>query len=93
LRLLGGPCLLRFASPDTSSGAEGVRCRYAIVGGLLTRRAGGSLTLSENASELRAAVEGFAPRLKSHVYEHLQHRLHVAVSRRYFAALLTEAPG
>jgi hypothetical protein len=91
LRVLGKACVLRLASARTSFGADGVRCRYAIEGGLLARRASGSLTLSENGSELRAAVEGFVPRLSGRAYERLQHRLHVAVSRRYFTALIMEA--
>jgi hypothetical protein len=90
LRVLGRACVLRLAPARTSFGAGGVCCRYAIEGGLLARRANGSLTLSENGTELRAAVEGFVPRLSGQAYEHLQHRLHVAVSRCYFRALLAE---
>jgi hypothetical protein len=67
LRLLGrGPCLLRFDHPETSADGEVVSCRYPILGGLLARRAGGAITLSQTAGdepELRAAVTGFAPRL------------------------------
>lgn len=90
LRVLGGPCLLRLASPQTSTDSRGVRCRYAIEGGLLARRAGGALTLCAGDTELRAAVEGFVPRLRVQAFQRLQHRLHVAVSRRYFTALLSE---
>jgi hypothetical protein len=91
LRVLDRACVLRLAPPRTSFGGDGVRCRYAIEGGWLARRPSGSLTLSENGTELRAAVEGFVPRLSWQVYEHLQHRLHVAVSRRYFTALISGA--
>jgi hypothetical protein len=90
LRVLGRACVLRLAPARTSFGADGVCCRYAIEGGLLARRAAGSLTLSENGTELRAAIEGFVPRLSARVYQRVQHRLHVAVSRRYFTALLAE---
>lgn len=91
LRVLGRACVLRLGPAHTSFDADGVRCRYAIEGGLLARRPGGSLTLAETRTELRAAVEGFVPRLSGQAYHHLQHRLHVAVSRRYFTALLAEA--
>ena len=92
LRALGGLCVLRLAPPQTSAGAEGVRCRYAIEGGLLARRPGGSLTLCENGTELRAVVAGFVPRVGWSVFRRLQHRLHVGVSRRFFTALLSEVP-
>jgi hypothetical protein len=95
LRLLGGPCLLRFGLPEASYDADGVCCSYTILGGVLARRPGGRLILSERIRPepgLRAAVEGFFPRLGLRHYERLQHRLHVAVSRRYFAALTAEAP-
>jgi hypothetical protein len=91
LRVLGRACVLRLGPAQTSFDAGGVRCRYAIEGGLLARRPSGSLTLSETPTELRAAVEGFVPRLSGQAYHHLQHRLHVAVSCRYFTALLAEA--
>lgn len=91
LRVLGGPCVLRLAAPQTSAAVDGIRCRYAIEGGLLARKAGGSLTLCQNATRLRAVVAGFVPRLSWRAYQRLQHRLHVSVSRRYFTALLAEA--
>lgn len=94
LRLLGSVCLLRFGLPEMSYDADGASCRYTIVGGLLARRPGGRLTLSERARPrpaLRAAVEGFFPRLRVRPFQALQHRLHVAVSRRFFAALIAES--
>jgi hypothetical protein len=91
LRVLAGPCVLRLAAPQLSAGADGVRCRYAIAGGLLARRAGGSLTLCDSGTQLRAVVAGFVPRLGALAFQRLQHRLHVAVSRRFFTALLAEA--
>jgi hypothetical protein len=76
----------------------GERCWHevasAIRGGLLARRPGGALTLSQTGAgrpELRAAVHGFAPRLGSRPDDRIQRRLHVAVSRRYFRSLIDEA--
>jgi hypothetical protein len=95
LRLLGTVCLLRLGLPETAYDADGVCCRYTIVGGVLARRPGGRLTLSERLRPepaLRAAVEGFFPRLGVRPYQELQHRLHVAVSRRFFAAVIAESP-
>lgn len=95
LRLLWrGPCLLRFGRPETSFDASAVTCRYPILGGLLARRPGGWLTLTQIEQpepELRAAVNGFLPRLSSRLYEHVQRRLHLAISRRYFVGLVAEA--
>jgi hypothetical protein len=89
-----GPSLLRFGPAETTQDADDVRCRYPIRGGLLARRPGGALTLSQTGAgrpELRAVVHGFAPRLGSRPYDRIQRRLHVAVSRRYFRSLIDEA--
>jgi len=95
LRVFGrGPCLLRFGLPDARIGPRCVNCSYAILGGLLARRPGGSFTLSQAGDaevELRAAVNGFAPRLAARPYDHLQRRAHLHISRRYFRALIAEA--
>ena len=95
LRLLGrGPSLLKFAAAETVADEDQVSCRYAIRGGALARRAGGALTLSQTGRhepELRAAVTGFAPRLRGALYEQVQRRLHLAISRRYFRRLIDEA--
>jgi hypothetical protein len=95
LRLLGrGPCLLSFGAAERTSDAEEVRCRYPIAGGLLTRQPGGELILSQSGShpaELRATVRAFVPRWSGTWYEQVQLRLHVAISRRYFKRLITEA--
>jgi hypothetical protein len=95
LRLLGTVCLLHFGLPELSHDADVVCCRYTIVGGVLARRPGGRLVLSERVRPepvLRAAVEGFFPRLGVRPIQALQHRLHVTVSRRFFAAVIAEAP-
>jgi hypothetical protein len=104
LRLLGrGPCLLRFAPAEIAHEPDRVSCRYPIVGGLLAQRPGGSLELSQTGSaqpELRAAVTGFVPRLglrpgfprwSGALYDQVQRRLHVSISRRYFRRLIDEA--
>jgi hypothetical protein len=95
LRLLGrGPRLLSFGPPERTSDVDEVRCRYPIVGGLLTRQPGGELSLSQSGSqpaELRAAVRAFVPRWSVTWYEQVQLRFHVAISRRYFKRLIAEA--
>jgi hypothetical protein len=95
LRVLGrGPVLLRMTGPETAVDAAGLSCRYRIVGGLLARLPAGTLTLaqiSEPRYELRATVAEFVPRLSTGLYEHFQRRIHIAVSRRFFRALLDEA--
>jgi hypothetical protein len=101
LRLLRyGPLLLRFGGPEAGAGEGRVWCRYPIAGGLLARRAGGEIAFSQTASppyELCAEIRGFHPALAAGdgtqswtdpLYTRLQSRLHVAISRRYFAALL-----
>ena len=98
LRLFAiGPSLLRFGPPELHVSAEGVSCRYPISGGLLARRPGGAITLSQREAEepeLRATVTAFVPRLALPLfYDRLQHRLHVRISRRYFRRLISEAVG
>jgi hypothetical protein len=90
LHLAGAP-LLRFAPSELAVDAHGVRCSFPIRGGLLARRAGGALVLSQsNEGELRAALSGFVPRLGARPYEGLQHRFHVAISRRFFRSLIAQ---
>jgi len=98
LRLLGvAPVLLRFGRPEVTVDGGGVRCTYAIRGGVLARRPVGSITLSQSDSEppeLCAAVVGFVPRLgRTPLYGQFQRRVHVRISRRYFRRLLHEARG
>ena len=69
------------------------KSRYAIRGGILTRHPGGAIRLSQTGGdepELRAAVTGFVPRLHGALYEQIQRRLHVAISRRYFERVIDE---
>jgi hypothetical protein len=92
LRVLGrGPVLLRLAGPEIVVDDERVSCRYRIAGGMLARVPAGALTFTQSPSELRAAVTEFTPRLRPGLYEQLQRRLHVSVSRRYFGALIEES--
>jgi hypothetical protein len=86
--------LLRFGPAQVAVDDERVACRYPIVGGLLARRAGGALVIVQSGcepAELYVAVTGFVARLGSgRVYRHVQQRIHVAVSRRFFTRLLEE---
>ncbi len=67
LTLLGGVTLLSFGRPELVSTDGLVSCRYAIEGGLLASRAGGSVTLGqrrlEDGFELSVVVEEYLPRL------------------------------
>ncbi len=100
LRLLGGATLLRFAAPSLEHADDGVSCCYAIEGGTLALRPGGSVTLAqrpvEDGYELSVAVEEYVPRLAARVgspwwtgalYAKGQSPFHAAVSRRYFELL------
>ena len=98
LRLLSrrGPRLLVLGPPELSASGDTVASRFPIVGGALTRRAGGALTLSQVGSaevEVRVAVNGYLPVLgrgpgrKALFYVLTQARLHDLVSRRFFAGL------
>jgi hypothetical protein len=92
LRLLGVP-LLRFGAMELAHGSSGVRCSFPIDGGMLARQPGGALSLSQTGGpepELRAAIEGFMPRLSARPYDWIQRRIHVGISRRFFLSLLAE---
>lgn len=103
LRLLGfGPALLRLGPAELRVDADGVGAAYAIHGGVLAQAPGGTLSVSQSDGEapvLTAAVRGFHPRLAARhgrppftgaLYEHVQRRLHVAISRRYLWRLTVE---
>jgi hypothetical protein len=89
LLLGGGPPLLSLGPAEVAVEDGLVSCRYPIRGGLLSGRAGGALTLSQHGRDLRVAVNGFYGR---RIYERVQRRVHVAVSRRYFRRLLARSP-
>jgi hypothetical protein len=99
-----GTVLLTFGPPETRADDGVTRCTYAITGGLLARRPGGSISFSQEAAPpaLASAISGFFPRLAAApgrpswtgaLYGQVQRRLHLAVSKRYFAALLREKQG
>ena len=86
-------CPLSFRPAETSVEGNRVSCTYSIRGGLLTRREGGTLALSQIGRaevELRAEVTEFVPRLGV-TLGFVQRRFHAAISRRYFARLIAEA--
>ena len=100
LRLLvHGPVLLSFEPPALEAAPDAVRCTFTIRGGLLTQRPEGELSFSQlngDRLELRSAIRGFFPALAARegephwtgaLYNLVQSRLHVAISRRYFARL------
>ena len=96
-----GTVLLAFGPPETRTDNGTTRCTYPITGGLLARRPGGSISFSQEAAPpaLASAISGFFPRLAAApgrpswtgaLYEQVQRRVHLAVSKRYFATLLGE---
>ena len=91
LRVLGGAALLGFGPPELHVEPGAIACRYAIRGGLLALRAGGSVTLAQvaldDAYELSVVVEEYLPRLAGVAYAKAQSPVHAAVSRRYFEQL------
>ncbi len=102
LKLLGGATLLTFGPAELSFDGGLVSCAYAIEGGLLALRAGGSVTLAQRPDgaqqELSVTVEGYVPRLAARagapawtglLYAKGQSPFHAAVSRRYFELLLS----
>ena len=104
LTLLGGASLLSFGAPELAFSGEMISCRYAIHGGLLALRAGGSVTLAQRHAdeevELSVTVEEYVPRLAARLgaprwtgalYAKVQSPLHAAVSRRYFELLAARA--
>jgi hypothetical protein len=97
LKLMGVLGLLTFGPAELEAGEGLVSCRHAVSGGLLTLRAGGSVTLAQRAvaggHELSVTVEEYLPRLGGILYAKGQSPFHEAVSRRYFRLLTREASG
>ncbi len=104
LTLLGGVALLSFGLPELECSEDLVSCRYAIEGGLLASRAGGSVTLGQrrcaDGFELSVVVEEYLPRLAARagapswtgtLYAKGQSPFHAVVSRRYFELLVSGA--
>lgn len=95
IRLAAVPTpLLRLGPAEVTVEDDRVACRYPILGGLLARSPGGALVVAQTGrerTELYVAVTGFFARLGSGaVYRHVQQRIHMAVSRRYFTRLIEE---
>ena len=97
--------LLSFGRPELTISDGRISCRYAIQGGLLALRPGGSIVLSQrrvdDEFELSVVVREYAPRLAAPanaptwtgaLYGRVQSPFHSAVSRRYFELLTGERP-
>jgi hypothetical protein len=97
LKLMGLLGLLTFGPAELEAGEDIVSCRHAVSGGLLTLRAGGSVTLAQRAVEsgyeLSVTVEEYLPRLGGILYAKGQSPFHEAVSRHYFRLLTRGASG
>ena len=104
LRLFGrGPTLLRFGRPTFQATNALVRCSYPICGGLLAQRPAGEIVFAQVGGSppiVRSTIRGFFPSLAARqgerdwtgaLYSQVQSRVHVAISRRYFARLIREA--
>ena len=104
LRLFGrGPTLLRFGRPTFRATSTLVRCTYPIEGGLLAQRPAGEIVFAQVGGSppmVRSTIRGFFPSLAARqgerdwtgaLYSQVQSRVHVAISRRYFARLIREA--
>ena len=104
LRLLGrGPALLRFRGPTVEATSTLATCSYSIEGGLLAQRPAGEISFAQvggTSPVVRSTIRGFFPRLAARtgepdwtgaLYNQVQSRIHVAVSRRYFARLIADA--
>ena len=96
-----GPTLLRFGHPQLSVTTDAVSTTYPIAGGMLARRAAGSITLSMRGGtgrvELRSVITGYHPTLAARpgtpawtgeLYDQIQARVHARISRRYFQRLI-----
>jgi hypothetical protein len=96
---------LRFGRPELTHADGLVSCSYAIEGGLLALRAGGTVTLEQrrrgNVHELSVHVSGYLPRLAPPagwprwagvLYARGQQPFHAAVSRRYFELVARRIP-
>lgn len=104
LRLLGrGAVLLRFGRPTLDATDTLVRCSYPIAGGLLAEKPAGEIVFAQfggAAPVICSTIRGFFPSLAARqgepdwtgaLYSQVQSRIHVLISRRYFARLIAEA--
>ena len=95
--------LFRFGPARTRAGADGIECRFAIVGGLLAKEERGWLTFTQRTTDpprLEVTVEDYVPRLSSRrarmsvrhfVYRQVQERAHRVVGRRYLERMARRA--
>jgi hypothetical protein len=100
LRVLGnGPDLLRFGQPTVHATHDLAYCSYPIEGGILAQRAAGEIIFEQIGSPptVRSTIRGFLPSLAARrgrpdwtgaLYNRVQSKIHVAISRRYFARLI-----
>jgi hypothetical protein len=101
IRLLRrGPAALTFGRPELTAAGGRVACRYPITGGFLACRPAGAITLAQetrDVTEVSSTIEGFVPRLAARpgrpgwtgtLYQQIEVRIHVAISRRYFDRLV-----
>lgn len=98
-----GPALLSFGEAEVTASSSLVRCRYAITGGVLAQRPQGDISFTQargDRLELSSTIRDFLPTLAARqgephwtgaLYDQLQSRLHVLISRRFFARLASEA--
>lgn len=104
LRVFGrGPALLRFGPPALAATDRLVSCSYPIHGGLLAQRPVGEIVFAQVGGSppiVSSTIRGFFPSLAGRrgerdwtgaLYSQVQSRVHVAISRRYFARLIEEA--
>lgn len=95
VRVLGrGPVVLALGPVETEHSPTSASAAHPIVGGLLVRRGGGTISFEQTVGErvgLRSRLTGFYPR-RGPFYALVQRRLHIAVSRRYFRRLIGGEP-
>ena len=97
--LRNGPALLRFGQPTVHAAHDLAYCSYPIEGGLLAQRAAGEIIFEQTGSPptVRSTIRGFLPSLAARrgrpdwtgaLYNKVQSKVHIAISRRYFARLI-----
>ena len=96
LTLAGLVDLITFGSAVPRTGRQCTECRFPIEGGLLVAYSSGSLAIVQReggSPELGLVVTDYAPRLarrslsRRALYDNVQARLHVAISRRFLARM------
>src|SRR5262245_33049850 len=85
---LGPVTVLAFGEPRF----DGWGWSWPIVGGLLARRAGGTLRYAWRDGQLLGTVEGYLPRLPRAVYRLMQVPVHRLLTRRFLLGLRGRTP-